>query len=244
MTEENKLPETEISNSSATSQQTKIQNDPFLSTKRQWNDYLASSVAAQKMWISISAVSLLLALICAFGMVYNSVQSKYIPYVIEVDKLGHVAPTSGPVDVSTFRNERVVRAVLASFIEDSRSVTPDLTVQATMIRRLYSKLNTSDPAIIAMNQYLNSESPNNPFNRSEREMVSIEIRSILQQSETTYYVEWDEHIRERSGKEKALKHMKALITIYIVEPTDFTEQMIRDNPAGIYIQNFSWQEIN
>ena len=161
-----------------------------------------------------------------------------------MDKLGHVAPTSGPVDVSTFRNERVVRAVLASFIEDSRSVTPDLTVQATMVRRLYSKLNTSDPAIIAMNQYLNSESPNNPFKRSEKEMVSIEIRSILQQSETTYYVEWDEHVRERSGKEKALKHMKALITIYIVEPTDFTEQMIRDNPAGIYIQNFSWQEIN
>ena len=45
MTEENKLPE--ISNSSATSQQNKIQSDPFLSTKRQWNDYLASSVAGK-----------------------------------------------------------------------------------------------------------------------------------------------------------------------------------------------------
>ena len=37
--------------------------------------------------------------------------------------------------------------------------------------------------------------------------------------------------------------MKALITIYIIDPVNFTEEMIRDNPAGIYIQNFSWQEI-
>lgn len=217
--------------------------DPFISAKRQWNDYIASNIAGQKLLYALTALSLLIALICATGMVYNSLKSKYIPYVIEVDKLGHVASASGPLEISSFRNERVIRSVLASFIEDSRSVTPDLTVQANMIRRLYNKLNSSDPAIIEMNKYLNSESPTNPFKRSEKEMVSVEITSVLQQSETTYYVEWDEHIRERSGKEKSVLHMKALITIYIVDPTNFTEQMIRDNPAGIYIQNFSWQEI-
>ena len=220
-----------------------LKTDPFLSAKRQWNDYIAVNITHQKVLYTITAVSLLLALICAFGMVYNSTKSKYIPYVIEVDKLGNVAATSGPLNVSTFRNERVIRSVLGSFIEDSRNVTPDLTVQTNMIRRLYHKLSSSDPAIISMNKYLNSESPTNPFRRSETEMVNVEIKSILQQSDTTYYVEWDEHIRERSGKEKQLLHMKALITIYIVDPTDFTEEMIRDNPAGIYIQNFSWQEI-
>ena len=207
-----------------------LKTDPFLSAKRQWNDYIAVNITHQKVLYTITAVSLLLALICAFGMVYNSTKSKYIPYVIEVDKLGNVAATSGPLNVSSFRNERVIRSVLGSFIEDSRNVTPDLTAQF-------------NPAIISMNKYLNSESPTNPFRRSETEMVNVEIKSILQQSDTTYYVEWDEHIRERSGKEKQLLHMKALITIYIVDPTDFTEEMIRDNPAGIYIQNFSWQEI-
>lgn len=218
-------------------------NNPFLNASRQWNDYIASNISALKLWRALTATSLLIALICAFGMVYNSTKSKYIPYVIEVDKLGHVAATSGPLQISTFRNERVIRSTLATFIEDARSVTPDIQVQANMIRRLYNKLQSTDPAILSMNEYLGAERPNNPFTRSEKEMVSVEITSILAQSDTTYYVEWEEHIRDRSGKEKNLLHMKALITIYIIDPVNFTEEMIRDNPAGIYIQNFSWQEI-
>ena len=129
-----------------------LKTDPFLSAKRQWNDYIAVNITHQKVLYTITAVSLLLALICAFGMVYNSTKSKYIPYVIEVDKLGNVAATSGPLNVSSFRNERVIRSVLGSFIEDSRNVTPDLTVQTNMIRRLYHKLSSSDPAIISMNK--------------------------------------------------------------------------------------------
>lgn len=216
-------------------------DNPFLSTRRTWNDYLAAQVASRKLWQTMTCLSLLIALIAVFGCVYNCTKSKYIPYVIEVDKLGHVAPTSGPLEISTFDNQRVIQATLADFIEQARTVTPDVTIQRKLIFKLYDKMNQSDPATLKMNDFFNGEK--NPYKRAETEMVSVEITSVLAQSEHTYQVEWDESTRSRNGALKTKAHWKALITVYIVDSRDFTEEMIRKNPAGIYIENFSWTKI-
>lgn len=218
-------------------------DNPFLSTRRTWNDYLAAQVASRKLWQVMTCFSLLIALIAVFGCVYNSTKSKFIPYVIEVDKLGHVAAASGPLEISTFKNPRVIRATLADFIEEARTVTPDVSIQKKNILRLYNKINNSDPATVKMNDWLNGDPEKNPFKRAETEMVNVEITSILAQSDTTYQIEWDESIRTRTGTLKSKAHWKALITIYIVDSREFTEEMIRSNPAGIYVENFSWTKI-
>ena len=218
-------------------------NNPFLSTRRTWNDYLAAQVASRKLWQTMTCLSLLIALVAVFGCVYNCTKSKYIPYVIEVDKLGHVAPTSGPLEISTFDNQRVIQATLADFIEQARTVTPDVSIQRKLIFKLYDKMNPSDPATMKMNDFLNGDPDKNPYKRAATEMVNVEITSVLAQSEHTYQVEWDESTRSRNGALKNKAHWKALITVYIVDSRDFTEEMIRKNPAGIFIENFSWTKI-
>lgn len=218
-------------------------NNPFLSTRRTWNDYLAAQVASRKLWQTMTCLSLLIALVAVFGCVYNCTKSKYIPYVIEVDKLGHVAPTSGPLEISTFDNQRVIQATLADFIEQARTVTPDVSIQRKLIFKLYDKMNPSDPATMKMNDFLNGDPDKNPYKRAETEMVNVEITSVLAQSEHTYQVEWDESTRSRNGALKNKAHWKALITVYFVDSRDFTEEMIRKNPAGIFIENFSWTKI-
>ena len=222
----------------------KGENDnSFLSTRRTWNDHIASQMAARKLWQTMTCLSLLIALIAVFGCVYNSTKSKYIPYVIEVDRLGHVAATSGPLEASTFANTRVIQATISTFIEEARTVTPDITIQKNNIIKLYYKMNPSDPATVKMNDFLNGDPEKNPFKRAETEMVNIEITSILLQSESTYQIEWDETVRSRTGALKDQSHWKGLVTIYQVDPREFTEPMIRTNPAGIFIQNFSWTKI-
>lgn len=218
-------------------------NNPFLSTRRTWNDYLAAQVASRKLWQTMTCLSLLIALVAVFGCVYNCTKSKYIPYVIEVDKLGHVAPTSGPLEISTFDNQRVIQATLADFIEQARTVTPDVSIQRKLIFKLYDKMNPSDPATMKMNDFLNGDPDKNPYKRAETEMVNVEITSVLAQSEHTFQIEWDESTRSRNGALKSKAHWKALITVYIVDSRDFTEEMIRKNPAGIFIENFSWTKI-
>lgn len=222
----------------------KGENDnPYLSARRTWNDYISAQIASRRLWQSMTALSLIIALVCAFGMVYNVTKSKYIPYVIEVDKLGHIA-SGGPAIESTFDNTRVIQATLADFIEEARSVTPDVTIQKNYIFRLYKKINGNDPATMKMNDFLNGDPEKNPFKRAETEMVNIEITSILQQSPTAYQVEWVENTRTRTGSLKERANWKAIINIYQIDSKDFTDQMIRNNPAGIYIQNFSWTKLS
>ena len=37
--------------------------------------------------------------------------------------------------------------------------------------------------------------------------------------------------------------MRALVTVYVVEPTNnTTEEQIRNNPLGIFVRDFSWSK--
>ena len=51
----------------------------------------------------MTCLSMLIALIAVFGCVYNSTKSKYIQYIVEVDKLEHVAPTSGSLQITPLK---------------------------------------------------------------------------------------------------------------------------------------------
>jgi type IV secretion system protein TrbF len=93
-----------------------------------------------------------------------------------------------------------------------------------------------------MNEWLNSVSP---FKRAEKEMVSVEIKTVLAQTTNTWQVDWLKTTRDRQGVAKeSPKNMRALITIYTAENTpQTTEEQIRLNPLGIYIRDFSWSAL-
>lgn len=93
-----------------------------------------------------------------------------------------------------------------------------------------------------MNAYLNGSEEQNPFNRARQETVVTEIRSILQQSDETWQVEWLETIYDRKGKQKeAPANMRALITVYQAPLGQKTsEETLRDNPLGIFVRDFDW----
>ena len=110
--------------------------------------------------------------------------------------------------------------------------------------RLYSMLAPSDPATAKMNDWLNGTEESSPFKRAAREMVSIEIASVLPQTPDTWQVDWIETVRDRQGVAKGLPfRMRALLTLYTVAPTaQTTEEQVRNNPLGIYVRDFSWSK--
>ncbi|HAT8721653.1 TPA: conjugal transfer protein TrbF, partial [Legionella pneumophila] len=74
------------------------------------------------------------------------------------------------------------------------------------------------------------------------EIVSIDIRSVLQESNETWQVDWIETVRNRDGslKEKP-RMMKAMITLYQEnEINDATSESILKNPHLIYVRDFNW----
>lgn len=215
--------------------------NPYLSARRTWNDHVRASQASRNMWQILAILCLMIALAGVGGMIYIGSQSRFIPYVVQVNKLGEAVSVSR-ADVATVADQRVVHASVASFINDLRMVTPDIALQRKAIFRAYALLRINDPATAKANEWLNGTEANSPFKRAETQTVSVEINSVLPQSEETWQVDWLEKVYDRQGhlQEPPFK-MRALLRVYHRPPTqNTTEEQIRSNPLGIYIQDFSW----
>src|SRR5271165_1290466 len=126
--------------------------NPYLDARRQSNSQIDRAFGSLHVWQVIAVASLLIALACVAGIIYFGSQTKYVPYVIEVDKFGE-AVAVGPAQLAAPADPRVVRASLASFIAAARLVTPDLEVQRKAIFCVYGMLKTKDPATAKMNEF-------------------------------------------------------------------------------------------
>ncbi|MGC8276600.1 VirB8/TrbF family protein, partial [Escherichia coli] len=106
-------------------------------------------------------------------------------------------------------------------------------------------LGPNDPATAKMNEWLNGTADASPFARAAVETVSTEITSVIPQTPDTWQVDWVETTRDRQGVVKGQPvRMRALVTVYVVEPTaDTKEEQLRNNPAGIYVRDFSWSRL-
>ena len=62
--------------------------NPYLDARRVWNSQIDRAFGNQHVWQLVGVASLLVALAAVAGLVYIGSQAKFVPYVIEVDKLG------------------------------------------------------------------------------------------------------------------------------------------------------------
>lgn len=226
---------------------TKLQGDkenPYLTARRTWNEHVGSVVSSRQTWQVVGILSLMIALACVGGLIHIGSKSKYIPYVIEVDKLGAVQ-AAGPVIGSDSADPRVLGATVSEFIENARLVSPDVALQRKAIYSVYSHLNPNDPSTAKMNEWLNGNEDASPFRRATKEMVSTSITSVLPQTPTTWQVDWTETTRDRKGGLKDQPaQMRALITVYTADTsTQTTEEQMRNNPLGIYVRDYSWSRL-
>ena len=96
-----------------------------------------------------------------------------------------------------------------------------------------------------MNEWLNGSADSNPFKRAGKEMVSIEMKTVIPQTPDTWQVEWTENTRDRNGILKTQPVIwRALITTYIAESSpQITDEQLRNNPLSIYVRDFSWARV-
>ncbi|MFJ4345049.1 conjugal transfer protein TrbF [Pseudomonas sp. NPDC089401] len=216
--------------------------NPYLTARRTWNDHVGSVITSRQTWQVVGILSMMIALAGVGGIIHIGSQSKFVPYVIEVDKLGQpmaVAPAqqARPVDL------RVVKSQVAAFIADARTVTPDVALLRKSIFRLYALLGPNDPATQKMNEWLNGTQESSPFLRAAEVTVSVDIRSVMQQTPETWQVDWEEVTRDRQGLIQSRVNWRALVTTFTAEPTPQTsEEQLRMNPIGTYVRDFSWSK--
>ena len=217
---------------------------PYFNARRSWNDHVGQVVRATKIWQAVGIGSLGVAAVAVLGMVSVAKQSRFVPYIVEVDKLGQVAAVRQASAIDAASLTAVVKAELATFITKARLVTPDQQLQASSIRDVYALLANSDPATAKMNEWFNGTKENNPFNRASKVLVSASINAVIPQSQNSWQVDWTETVVSRDGHPESVTNLRALITTYLVPATAATsEQDIQRNPIGLYVKDFNWSKI-
>lgn len=220
----------------------KTPSNPWVGAKRHWNDLMAANLSARSWLAAGFAAMTVLSVVLGAGLISQASKNKVVPFVVEIDKLGGTA-YMGPAEPTNFASDhRIIKALLTDFVTESRTVTPDIAVARKNIFKLYTKLNSGDPAFAKMNEFMRSKDTS-PFERAQKMMVNVELTSILSQDDKVYQVEWDEYERTRQGVLENKVHMKAIISIYTVDTSKFSEEQLRANPVGLYVQNFSWTKI-
>ena len=139
-----------------------MKDNPFFNARRFLNDREKMFLSSRFGWMVMGILSLIIAMGAVAGSLYIAQQSKFVPYVVQVDKLGQAVAVSR-ADRAGKVDSRVVHATLASWITDARMVTPDVALQSEAIFRVYAHLNTNDAATMKMNSWLNGTPESTPF---------------------------------------------------------------------------------
>lgn len=212
---------------------------PYMAARREWNERYGDYIASARNWRFIALVLGIISLILAAGSIYIGSQSKRIPYIVEVDKLGQVVNVA-PAEKTTTTSPRIVKAMLMRFIIDWRAVSPDAVVQKAATDRLYKMVPQGGASLEKINGYYRD---NSPYVVAQSQTVSIEpIGTPLPLSEQSWQVEWWETKRNLTGAQLSRTRYKGVLMIAFQPPNDDNQALDLDNPIGLYITDLNWSQ--
>lgn len=208
---------------------------PYLAGRREWQERYGDYIKQAATWRMVALVSLAVAAIAVIGVVYIGSRSQFVPYVVQVDKLGDAVAVR-PASVAARPDPRVIKASLARFVVETRSVYVDSLAQRRFLDDAYAHVVNGGAAFMKLNDWYRKH---NPFTRAKKKTVAVQITTAPAAiSKDSWQVTWTETVRGRDGGVISRTPWTAVITIKIQPPT--TQAGILRNPLGIYIKQFTW----
>ncbi|SDV50827.1 conjugal transfer protein TrbF [Chitinasiproducens palmae] len=204
---------------------------PYQAAAQVWDERIGSARVQAKNWRLMAFGCLALALLMVGGLVWRSAQSIVTPYVVEVDKTGQVRAVGEAATLYRPPDTQIAYH-LANFITLVRSLSIDPIVVRQNWLDAYDY--TTDHGAAVLNDYA---SKNDPFARVGKESVTVQITSVTRASDASFNVRWTEQ-HFANGAPTGTERWNAVVSIVLQTPR--TEQRLRKNPLGIYVNGLSW----
>ncbi len=204
---------------------------PYQSAAQVWDERIGSARVQAKNWRWIAFGCFALALLMAGGLVWRSAQSIVTPYVVEVDRSGQVRAV-GEAVASYRPTDAQVAYHLAHFVTLVRSLSIDPIVVRQDWLDAYDY--TTDRGAAVLNDYART---NDPFAQIGKDSVTVQVTSVVRASESSFNVRWTEQ-HFVNGAPADTERWNAVISTVLQTP--HTEQRLRKNPLGIYVNGLSW----
>jgi type IV secretion system protein VirB5 len=202
--------------------------NPYLAARRDWDERYGDQIRRAHNWRALAFACSLIALVATAGVVWISARSRIVPFVVVTDNLGRPV-ASGLADQASSADDQFKRFVLIEWLENLRLVTTDGIAQRKAIDRVYSHIASGSPAQTLISDFYRNNQP------------SVDVQSVLQNSEQTFEIEWVETIRDLYGAVKEKDRWKGSFSIAINPPKD--ERLARINPFGIYVTQATWSRV-
>ena len=204
---------------------------PYARAGQVWDERIGSVRVQARNWRLAALASLAIAGGTSAGLVWQSAQSRLIPYVVEVDRLGEARAVNEAV--TDYRpTDPQVAWHLARFISNVRGSSLD----PVLVRRgwLEAYEFTTQRAAQFLGDYARA---NDPFSRIGERTVSVQVTSVVRASDRSFQVKWTETIFER-GVQAGTSRWTAILTIVTKAPAN--ADVLRKNPLGIYVDAIDW----
>ena len=204
---------------------------PYQRAGQLWDERIGSARVQARNWRLMAFGGLFLSSALAGGLIWQSLQSRVVPYVVEVDRLGE-AQSIAPAGAVYNPTDPQIAWHLGKFIANIRSVSLDPVLLRENWLSAYDF--ATDRAGLFLGEYARAA---NPFADVGHKTVAVQITSVVRASDTSFQVKWIESIYER-GSLSGTAHWTAILTIRTQPPK--TAETLRKNPLGIYVDAIAW----
>jgi len=204
---------------------------PYQKAAQVWDERIGSARVQARNWRLIAFGNLALAAGLAIGLVWQSTHGSVVPWVVQVDKLGH-AEAVAPAVADYRPTDPQIAWQLARFIEWVRAIPSDPIVVRQNWLRAYDF--TTGKGAVALNDYARA---NDPFGKIGKQEVEVDVASVIRASPDSFQVAWTER-HYQDGTLAATERWSAFLTVVVIPPTDADH--LRKNPLGIYVDAINW----
>ena len=211
--------------------QTPAPETPYQRAGQLWDERIGSARVQARNWRLMAFGTLALSSAMASGLIWQSLQSRVVPYVVEVDRLGEARAVS-QAEADYQPTDPQIAYQLARFIENVRGVSLDPVLMRRNWLQAYDF--ASERGAIFLGEYARARQP---FARIGEQTASVQVTSVLRASNKSFQVKWTESEYER-GSQAGSSRWTAILTIVTKVPR--TADDLRRNPLGIYVDAIDW----
>lgn len=206
---------------------------PYQKAAQLWDERIGSARVQARNWRLMALGGFMLSTGLSAGLVWQSLQSRVVPFVVEVDRLGEPRALQ-PADKDYQPTDPQIAWHLAHFIADVRTISLDPVLMRANWLSAYDFVTPRGARFLG--DYARSA---DPFGEVGTRTVSVQVTSVVRASDRSFQVKWIESDFER-GNFAGSSHWTAMISVVVRPPA--TADMLRKNPLGLYVDAIDWSQ--
>jgi type IV secretion system protein VirB5 len=204
---------------------------PYQRAGQLWDERIGSARVQARNWRLMAFGGLALTSLMSGALIWQSLQSRVTPYVVEVDRLGEARAIS-KAEAGYRPNDAQVSWHLARFIEKIRSISLDPVLMRGDWLSAYDFV--TQRGAVFLGDYARSA---NPFGAIGQKTVSVQVTSVVRASDQSFQIKWIETAFDR-GAQAGTSHWTGILTVKVKPPA--SADILRRNPLGLYVDAIDW----